>query len=137
MTLRWAPDRIGRPVEPPPEQLHGTRHARTTLDPAVLADPAFAFFGQLHLGSGRSNHHTTRSTAVAQDGSWVQAQPATRPTVSSSVSTAPTTPGRPSRLPTTPGPSSANPHPPHSGSPSLPTSNACGARIPTVTGPTP
>jgi protein-L-isoaspartate O-methyltransferase len=76
MTLRRAPDQIGRPTELPPEQLHGTRHARTTLDPAALADPAFAFFSQLYLGSGRSSHHvinkTTRATVVAHDGSWAE-----------------------------------------------------------------
>ncbi len=76
MTLRRAPDRIGRPTELPPEQLHGTRHAPTRLDPAVLADPAFAFFCQLYLGSGRSSHHvinnTTKATVVAHDGSWAE-----------------------------------------------------------------
>lgn len=45
--------------------------------PAVLADPAFAFFCQLHLGSGRSSHHlidtTSKATVVAHDGSWAQA----------------------------------------------------------------
>ncbi|MBV9163274.1 MAG: methyltransferase domain-containing protein [Pseudonocardiales bacterium] len=76
MTLRQTPHRIARPAELPPEQLHGARHASTTLDPAVLADPAFAFFCQLHLGSGRSNHHVvegaTKATVVAHDGSWAQ-----------------------------------------------------------------
>jgi hypothetical protein len=77
MTLRQASDRIGRPTELPPEQLHGTRHAQTTLDPAVLADPAFAFFCQLYLGSGRSSHHVinnaAKATVVAHDGSWAEA----------------------------------------------------------------
>jgi methyltransferase of ATP-grasp peptide maturase system len=76
MTLRQAPDRIGRPAELPPEQLHGARQAQTMLDPAVLADPAFAFFCQLYLGSGRSSHHVinnaTRATVVAPDGSWAE-----------------------------------------------------------------
>jgi hypothetical protein len=76
MTLRRAPHRIDRPTELPPEQLYGTRHAPTTLDPAVLANPAFAFFCQLYLGSGRSSHHVinnaTRATVVAYDGSWAE-----------------------------------------------------------------
>ncbi|MGH3718891.1 MAG: methyltransferase domain-containing protein [Pseudonocardiaceae bacterium] len=76
MTLRRTPDRISRPTELPPEQLHGARHAQTTLDPAVLADPAFAFFCQLYLRSGRSSHHVinnaTRATVVAHDGSWAE-----------------------------------------------------------------
>ncbi|MGH3941482.1 MAG: methyltransferase domain-containing protein [Pseudonocardiaceae bacterium] len=76
MTLRRTPDRIRRPTELPPEQLHGTRHAPTRLDPAVLADPAFAFFSQLYLGSGRSSHHVinkiTKATVVAYDGSWAE-----------------------------------------------------------------
>jgi protein-L-isoaspartate O-methyltransferase len=139
MTLRPAPDRIGRHTELPPEQLHGTRHTRTTLDPAVLADPAFAFFCQLYLGSGRSSHHvinkTTRATVVAHDGSWAETSKA-RPTVSWSGSTAPTTPGEPSKPPTRPGPGSANPSLPHSGSPSLPTGNMRGASTPIATGPT-
>ncbi len=77
MTLRQAPDRVGRSTELPPEQLHGARHAETTLDPAVLADPAFAFFCQLYLGAGRSSHHVinkaNRATVVARDGSWAEA----------------------------------------------------------------
>ncbi|MGH3887799.1 MAG: methyltransferase domain-containing protein [Pseudonocardiaceae bacterium] len=76
MTLRRAPDRIHRRAELPPEQLHGTRHAPTRLDPAVLADPAFAFFGQLYLSSGRSSHHVinnaAKATVVAHDGSWAE-----------------------------------------------------------------
>lgn len=76
MTLRQAPDQICRPTELPPEQLHGTRHAPTNLDPAVLADPAFAFFCQLYLGAGRSSHHiidrATKATVVAHDGSWAE-----------------------------------------------------------------
>ncbi len=76
MTLRRTPNQAVRPTELPPEHLHGARHASTTLDPAVLADPAFAFFCQLHLGSGRSSHHivnnTTKATVVAHDGSWAQ-----------------------------------------------------------------
>ena len=77
MALRRAPDRIGRPTELPPERLHGARHAQTMLDPAVLADPAFSFFCQLYLGSGRSSHHVinkaARATVVAHDGSWAEA----------------------------------------------------------------
>ena len=76
MALRRTPHRITRPAELIPEQLHGARHAPTTLDPAVLAEPAFAFFCQLHLGSGRSHHYvvegTTTATVVAPDGSWAQ-----------------------------------------------------------------
>jgi protein-L-isoaspartate O-methyltransferase len=76
MTLRHTPHLIPRPAELPPDQLHGARHTSTTLDPAVLADPAFAFFCQLHLGSGRSSHHVvagaTKATVVAPDGSWAQ-----------------------------------------------------------------
>ncbi|MGH3864803.1 MAG: methyltransferase domain-containing protein [Pseudonocardiaceae bacterium] len=76
MILRRAPDRMGRPAELTPEQLPGARQAVTTLDPAVLADPAFAFFCQLHLGSGRSSHHVinnaTRATVVTHDGSWAE-----------------------------------------------------------------
>ena len=41
MALRHTPHRIIRPAELPPEALHGARHTCTTLDPAVLADPAF------------------------------------------------------------------------------------------------
>jgi protein-L-isoaspartate O-methyltransferase len=77
MTLRRAPDRMGRPAELPPEQLHGARQTQTVLDPAVLANPAFAFFCQLHLGSGRSSHHVInnapKATVVAHDGSWAEA----------------------------------------------------------------
>jgi protein-L-isoaspartate O-methyltransferase len=77
MALRRAPDRIGRPAELPPEQLRGARQAQTMLDPAVLADPAFSFFCQLYLGSGRSSHHVidnaSRATVVAHDGSWAEA----------------------------------------------------------------
>ena len=77
MALRRAPDRIGRPTELPPERLHGARHAQTMLNPAVLADPAFSFFCQLYLGSGRSSHHVinqaARATVVAHDGSWAEA----------------------------------------------------------------
>ncbi len=76
MTLRHTPDRIPRPTELPPEHLHGARHTHTPLDPTVLADPAFVFFCQLHLGTGRSNHHlinnTTKATVVAHDGSWAE-----------------------------------------------------------------
>ncbi|MGH8920304.1 MAG: hypothetical protein ACRD0H_18565, partial [Actinomycetes bacterium] len=78
MTLRHTSDRITRPTELAPEQLHGARHTHTTLDPGVLADPAFAFFCQLHLGPDRSSHHlinntTTKATVVAHDGSWAEA----------------------------------------------------------------
>ncbi|MGH3911900.1 MAG: methyltransferase domain-containing protein [Pseudonocardiaceae bacterium] len=77
MTLRQAPDRIRRPTELPPEHLHGTRHVPTRLDPAVLVDPAFAFFCQMYLGSGRSSHHvidkSAKATVVAHDGSWAEA----------------------------------------------------------------
>ncbi|MGH3696162.1 MAG: hypothetical protein ACRDRX_19575 [Pseudonocardiaceae bacterium] len=42
----------------------------------MLADPAFAFFCQLHLGSGRGSHHlintTSKATVVAHDGSWAE-----------------------------------------------------------------
>ncbi|MGH3571745.1 MAG: methyltransferase domain-containing protein [Pseudonocardiaceae bacterium] len=76
MTLRRSPDRIRRPAELAPEQLHGARDAQTTLDPVVLADPAFAFFCQLYLGAGRSSHHiinnNTKATVVAHDGSWAE-----------------------------------------------------------------
>ncbi len=77
MALRRTPDRIGRPTELPPERLYGARHAQIMLDPAVLADPAFSFFCQLYLGSGRSSHHVinkaVRATVVAHDGSWAEA----------------------------------------------------------------
>jgi methyltransferase of ATP-grasp peptide maturase system len=76
MALRQVPDRIGRRAELPPEQLRGARQAQTMLDPAVLADPAFSFFCQLYLGSGRSSHHAinnaSRATVVAHDGSWAE-----------------------------------------------------------------
>ncbi|MGH3871658.1 MAG: methyltransferase domain-containing protein [Pseudonocardiaceae bacterium] len=76
MMLRRASDRIHQPAELPPEQLHGARHAPTRLDPAVLSDPAFAFFCQLFLGSGRSSHrvvhNAAKATVVAHDGSWAE-----------------------------------------------------------------
>ncbi len=79
MTLRHTPDQIPRPTELAPEHLHGARRTHTALDPAVLADPAFAFFCQLHLGAGRSSHHTinttTKATVVAHDGSWAHTTP--------------------------------------------------------------
>jgi hypothetical protein len=140
MTLRHTPERIPRPTELAPEHLHGARHTHTALDPAVLADPAFAFFCQLHLGPGRSSHHTinatTKATVVAHDGSWAQPPP-TNPTASASPTTAPTTPGPPLKPPITPGPSSINPHRLHSGSPSPLTSSTCGTNTPTATGPIP
>lgn len=76
MTLRRMPHQIDWPAELPPEHLHGTRYAPTRLDPTVLADPAFAFFCQLYLGSGRSSHHVlnnvAKATVVAHDGSWAE-----------------------------------------------------------------
>lgn len=76
MAMRHGAAGFDRPAELPPEHLHGARRDSTDLDPGELADPAFAFFLQLHLGSGRSSHYKiderSVATVVARNGSWAE-----------------------------------------------------------------
>lgn len=76
MAARHSADHLSRLPELTPDQLHGVRETTTSLSPAALADPAFRFFLQLHLGTGRSDHHPggdhARASVVADDGSWAE-----------------------------------------------------------------
>ncbi|MGH3976429.1 MAG: methyltransferase domain-containing protein, partial [Pseudonocardiaceae bacterium] len=72
MAARHSANYLSRLPELTPDQLFGVREATTDLDPTVLADPAFHFFLQLHLGTGRSDHHRDRANVVADDGSWAE-----------------------------------------------------------------
>lgn len=76
MAARRSADHLGRLPELTPDQLSGVREGTTNLDPTALADPAFRFFLQLHLGTGRSDHYRVgdrdRASVVADDGSWAE-----------------------------------------------------------------
>ncbi|MGH3814509.1 MAG: methyltransferase domain-containing protein [Pseudonocardiaceae bacterium] len=72
MAARHSADHLSRLPELTPDQLFGVREATTDLDPTALADPAFRFFLQLHLGTGRSDHYRDRVSVVADDGSWAE-----------------------------------------------------------------
>ncbi len=72
MAARRSADHFSRLPELTPDQLFGVRKATTDLDPAALADPAFRFFLQLHLGTGRSDHYRDCASVVADDGSWAE-----------------------------------------------------------------
>jgi methyltransferase of ATP-grasp peptide maturase system len=72
MAARHSADHLSRLPELTPDQLLGVREATTNLDPAALADPAFRFFLQLHLRTGRSDHYRDRVSVVANDGSWAE-----------------------------------------------------------------
>lgn len=74
MAARHSPNHVGRLPELTPDQLRGVREATTDLAPTTLADRAFRFFLQLHLGTGRSDHYRVGdrdcASVVADDGSW-------------------------------------------------------------------
>lgn len=72
MAARRSADHLGRLPELTPDQLFGVRETTTDLAPPALADPAFRFFLQLHLGTGRSDHYRDRVSVVADDGSWAE-----------------------------------------------------------------
>ncbi len=76
MAARHSADRLGQLSELTPGQLHGVRETTTDLDPSALAHPAFRFFLQLHLGTGRSDHYRVGdrdvASVVADDGSWAE-----------------------------------------------------------------
>ncbi|MGH3872976.1 MAG: methyltransferase domain-containing protein [Pseudonocardiaceae bacterium] len=76
MAARHSADHLSRLPELTPDQLRGVREATTDVGPTALADPAFRFFLQLHLGTGRSDHHRRGdrdcASVVADDGSWAE-----------------------------------------------------------------
>lgn len=72
MAARHSADHLSRLPELTPDQLFGVREASTDLGPTALADPAFRFFLQLHLGTGRSDHNRDCASVVADDGSWAE-----------------------------------------------------------------
>jgi hypothetical protein len=76
MAARRSTDQLSRLPELTPDQLFGVRETTTDLAPTVLTDPAFRFFLQLHLGTGRVDHYRGGdrdcASVVADDGSWAE-----------------------------------------------------------------